>query len=80
MTKEFTISTNLSSDEIKERIQKLLNKKWGIPFLFRKVIYKGEIKKDNFVITSQFDNLPIKLKGDVSENLTSKSTLFAYLI
>jgi|TARA_B110000908_G_C9790727_1_gene244269 ribulose bisphosphate carboxylase small subunit len=32
MTEEFTLSTNLSSEEIKERIQKLLNKKWGIPF------------------------------------------------
>lgn len=69
MTEEFTISTNLSSDEIKERIQKLLKKKWGIPFLFRKVIYKGEIKKDNFIINSQFDDPPIVLKGEISENI-----------
>ncbi|MFT4646008.1 MAG: ribulose bisphosphate carboxylase small subunit [Planctomycetota bacterium] len=34
MTEEFTLSTNLSYEEIKERIQKILNKEWGIPFQF----------------------------------------------
>lgn len=87
MTEEFTISTTLSSEEFKQRIQKLLNKKWGIPFLYSKPVYKGEIFENSFKITSEFDNPPIVLKGkliddkiEVKVNWDSMKSAYKYLV
>lgn len=63
MTEEFTIQSKLNSKEIKLRIQKLINKKWGIPFLFRKPVYKGEVFEHSFIVISIYDNPPVILKG-----------------
>jgi len=64
MEKEFKIITKLSSDEINKRILKLLNKKFGIPFISKNYLYKGTINENSFTITTQFDNPPIVLNAE----------------
>ncbi len=67
MKKEFKIATNLSSEDIKIRIQRLLDKNWGIPFLFRKNLYKGSNDENSFKIITKFDDPPIVAKGIINK-------------